>query len=75
MIIGVGNGQFSWMYGTESEVSRAPGGIRVCIPNAVIQIHHAGMSFKVAWEDVSWTEFAFFRAISAPPVSLTNYGV
>ena len=45
MIIGVGNNQFTWMYGMGIGVPRALGGIHVCILN--------GMSFKAAWGDVS----------------------
>jgi len=53
MIIGVGNDQFTWMYGMEFGVPRALGGIHVRIPNVAMQIRHAGMGFKATWGDVS----------------------
>jgi hypothetical protein len=64
MIIGVGNGQFTWMYGMGFGVPRrAPGGIDVCVPNVVVQFFHAGMNFNVAWGDVSWIRLVFFRLL------------
>jgi len=53
MIIGVGNDQFTWMYGMEFGVPRALGGIHVRIPNVAMQIHHAGMDFEATRGDVS----------------------
>ena len=37
MIIGVGNDQFTWMYGMEFGVPRALGGIHVRVPNVAMQ--------------------------------------
>jgi len=60
MIIGVGNDQFTWMYGIEFGVPRAFGGIHVCIPNVVMQVRRAGMGFKATWGNVSLIKSAFF---------------
>ena len=47
MIIGVGNDQFTWMYGMGIGVPRAFGGIHVCIPIVITLIRHVGMNLKV----------------------------
>jgi len=46
-IIGVGNGQFTWIYGMGTGVFRALGGIHVCILNARFSVRRDGAGFRV----------------------------
>ena len=51
MVIGVGNDQFTWMYGTGSEAPRALGGTHASTPNVVIQIRRAGVNLERCFID------------------------
>jgi len=68
MIIGVGNDQFTWMYGMGTGVPRVLEGNLACIPNVVTQIRHAGMDFTQGGLGGCFIDsIAFCRVLSALP--------